>query len=729
MWSDSAASRGVKRFREESEDDEDWDVIARKKAREEEYNDSLLRSRESLADREASNLETYRYRYPAIFPHQIRLLRISPARFTSTLLLALKVMSLRTIQLEEFEFQALSYAWGDDKAEHLVQLCNLPTKESSGSAIRDLDRNVSILREYESFPIRQNLFHALRRIRLVDDYTWIWVDAICIDQSNDDEKSTQLPKMPQIYSCAYNVIAWLGEADGAGEDVNKAIDLIPNILNLKTLDLMLQNRLPDQQEAIRHWKSFGRLLQRSWFSRRWVIQEVACAWRLSVRLGEHILSWQDFADAVDLYSKNIDLIRALPGYASEDPPIEVEDEHQVGESSAMALIQMSRNIFWKEQGTRLMSRLMTLEALVSTASSFAVTDLRDIVYALLYLANDRNQSSIAHVSSTAQALRANYSLHVVDIFINFVGYCLQRSACLDIICRHWAMWPKTRCDIPYEGRTLPTWIGVAVHTKTVTAESSNLGDNLIGSAHHPIYNASRDTKMHVQISGPVLQADGVLLNLIYILSDPIAEGIVGNDCLKMLGWPGAVSNDVDEKIWRTLVANRGLSGTAAPTWYRRACALSLTMLEPDGHFDTTKLMREGHLPNTVVEYATRVHKATNNRRVFKSTSDSLAWAGVSSEPAQPLTGIGPQNLKRYDMVCVLFGCSVPVVVRQIIPKQRAGLRSRDHPSTDVILIGPCYVHGHMEGALFAEDPHMDGALFAEDPRNDIRGRTVTLNIH
>jgi hypothetical protein len=196
------------------------------------------------------------------------------------------------------------------------------------------------------------------------------------------------------------------------------------------------------------------------------------------------------------------------------------------------------------------------------------------------------------------------------------------------------------------------------------------------------------------------------------------DGIVDSGCLKMLGWPGAVSDDVDDKIWRTLVANRGPLGTAAPTRYRRACALSLTMLGPGGHLDTTKLMREDHLPSTVVEYASRVYKATRNRRVFKSTSDSLAWAGISSEPAESIIGIGPQDIKRYDMVCILFGCSVPVVVRQTMPKQHTGRWSRDYPSTDVVLIGTCYVHGQMEGALFADDP-----------RNCVRGRTVTLNIH
>ncbi|KAH7385588.1 heterokaryon incompatibility protein-domain-containing protein [Phaeosphaeria sp. MPI-PUGE-AT-0046c] len=675
----------------------------------------MATNREGLAGRASSAIETYRYRYPAILPNQIRLLRVAPGLFTSTLVLALKVVSLQKILDEEFEFQALSYAWGEDKAENIVQLSNLPSNES-GSATQDTDFDVSIWKRSETFPIRQNPFHALRRIRLVDSYTWVWVDAICMDQSNDDEKSEQLQKMLKIYSSAYNVIAWLGEDDGAGSDVCRAIDLIPNILNLKTLDLMLRNRLPNQQEALQHWKAFGRLLQRSWFSRHWVIQEVACAWRLSVRVGEHILSWQDFADAIDLYSKNIDIIRALPGYGTQDD--NGTGDHEVEESSAMALIEMSRNVFRREQDTRAMSRLMTLEMLVSTASGFAVTDLRDIVYALLYLANDRYQAAATRVSGRSQVLRADYSLHVVDIFINFVGHCLQRSGCLDVICRQWAMWPESRRDTTHEGRTLPTWIGVAVFAKTPTEALLHPMDNIVGTAQHRVYNASGEAKIHASISGSILQADGILLNLIYEVSDPIREGIVDDRCLRMLGWRGDVSEEVEENIWRTLVANRRSSGTIAPAWYRRACALALTMLEPNRHFDTTRLMTGNHLPSTVVEYASRVHKATSNRRVFHSTNNSLAWAGLLSESADSVVGLGPPNIKRHDMVCILFGCSVPVVLRQIVPRNNAELWSPDFPSTDVVLVGPCYVHGHME----------EGLLMKQDT-DRIRSKTVTLNLH
>jgi hypothetical protein len=69
--------------------------------------------------------------------------------------------------------------------------------------------------------------------------------------------------------------------------------------------------------------------------------------------------------------------------------------------------------------------------------------------------------------------------------------------------------------------------------------------------------------------------------------------------------------------------------------------------------------------------------------------------------AEITVGIGPHDIQRDDLVCVLFGCSVPVVVR---PKLHYA--SYSNPSVRgapiyATLIGPCYVHNYMEGEPFA----------------------------
>ncbi|KAH7081049.1 hypothetical protein FB567DRAFT_119060 [Paraphoma chrysanthemicola] len=258
----------------------------------------------------------------------------------------------------------------------------------------------------------------------------------------------------------------------------------------------------------------------------------------------------------------------------------VAEPNYAEDSRAMALMEISRNVFRKEPDTGVKSRLMTLEALVSTASPFAVTDLRDIVFALLYLANDRDDAIVSQISAVTQhAFGADYSEHPVDIFTAFMRYCLERSRCLDIIYIAWAMWPTSQRDIPYQKRTLPSWIGVAVYAKDTAEEQLIPTDSLVGTIQHSLYNASKGISMNAMVSKSVLQADGVLINLVHVTSDCIQDGILEDHCLRMLGWRGSLANDVEVKLWRTLVANRSLNGEKAPAWYRRAAALALALLD------------------------------------------------------------------------------------------------------------------------------------------------------
>ncbi|KAH7081048.1 heterokaryon incompatibility protein-domain-containing protein [Paraphoma chrysanthemicola] len=182
------------------------------------------------------------YCYSPLLPTEIRLLRITPGRVDTPLFLSLKIIPLDKVHAKVLEFQALSYAWGKNTFEYDVQLSDLPRAgETSNQAGSRVEKKNSP--KFRAFSIRQNLCNALQRIRLIDNYSWIWADAICIDQSNNIEKNQQIPKVPDIYSSAYNVIAWLGEGGSGSDDVGKAIDLIPHILNLKTLDLMLRGQL------------------------------------------------------------------------------------------------------------------------------------------------------------------------------------------------------------------------------------------------------------------------------------------------------------------------------------------------------------------------------------------------------------------------------------------------------------------------------------------------------
>jgi hypothetical protein len=129
----------------------------------------------------SSNNSTYVYENLA--PGSIRLLELLPGQKDSTL--ECKIITAR--KGEHLKYEALSYACGDPTPLHLVK------EQLSGALLH----------------IATNLHDALQRIRYENETRTLWVDAICIHQSNLDEKGHQVAHMGQIYRYAWRVIVWL----------------------------------------------------------------------------------------------------------------------------------------------------------------------------------------------------------------------------------------------------------------------------------------------------------------------------------------------------------------------------------------------------------------------------------------------------------------------------------------------------------------------------------------
>ena len=92
-------------------------------------------------------------------------------------------------------YDALSYAWGDPVYSESIQVC-----ESS---------NAERVSWY--LPVTRNLFEALLRLRSDDAPRTLWIDALCINQDDLEEKGHQVARMGRVYREASQVIVWLGE--------------------------------------------------------------------------------------------------------------------------------------------------------------------------------------------------------------------------------------------------------------------------------------------------------------------------------------------------------------------------------------------------------------------------------------------------------------------------------------------------------------------------------------
>lgn len=97
------------------------------------------------------------------------------------------------------EYEALSYTWGSIDKTHTIMIDN-----------------------YE-LPITENLFIALQHLRSAHQDRILWVDAICIDQENLEERGHQVGQMARIYRTAKRVLIWLGPAEDKTTPAVKAM--------------------------------------------------------------------------------------------------------------------------------------------------------------------------------------------------------------------------------------------------------------------------------------------------------------------------------------------------------------------------------------------------------------------------------------------------------------------------------------------------------------------------
>ncbi|RDW77958.1 hypothetical protein BP5796_05810 [Coleophoma crateriformis] len=192
----------------------------------------------------------------------------------------------------EVKFEALSWSWGAELPEYQI-LIRRGGKRQRKKASKDL-------------------VWALRYLRYQDKDRILWIDAICIDQQNVDEKNHQVQMMSQIYGYADRVCVWLGLDD---KESNMAINFIKKeILQLEQFDELCTNESNSEK-----WQSLLLLMQRQWFFRRWVVQEIALANDAMIYCGPDQISWKDFSVAVELFVEVETATHRLSEVMKKDP--------------------------------------------------------------------------------------------------------------------------------------------------------------------------------------------------------------------------------------------------------------------------------------------------------------------------------------------------------------------------------------------------------------------------
>ena len=208
-------------------------------------------------------------------------------------------------------YEAISYNWGtmDTTEEVLVDGCRKMVTKSV----------------YEILTSSSSLF--LPKL--------LWIDALCIDQNNDAEKSQQVPMMRRIYRSAIFTTVFLGQSPLPGNQGVAGRSTMPfRYDGLHPADEQTQTYFKDaqltfdllqefhvhQRNALRgndmtayqmfeglnivkskrrQWAALLKMLQHPWFERVWVVQEVALSTKVQVRYGDEIIDWETLAEGVE----------------------------------------------------------------------------------------------------------------------------------------------------------------------------------------------------------------------------------------------------------------------------------------------------------------------------------------------------------------------------------------------------------------------------------------------
>lgn len=192
-------------------------------------------------------------------------------------------------------YEALSYTWGDPTFSEALFL------------------NEGVVGTTKS------LSGALSHLAFPDRPRYIWADSVCINQANADERSTQVAIMGDIYRQAERVLVWLGPGN---ENTAKVFSFFRQIsarsedygINLR--DIKIDQRPwerpvtnPDHRHALDNIPTeyditgIDEFYSNPWFTRLWVVQEVALAREITLCCGPHEIPWQHFLAAASMKVK------------------------------------------------------------------------------------------------------------------------------------------------------------------------------------------------------------------------------------------------------------------------------------------------------------------------------------------------------------------------------------------------------------------------------------------
>ena len=196
--------------------------------------------------------------------------------------------------------------------------------------------------------------------------TYIWLDNLCINQEDTEEKNHQVPLIREIYHRAENVRICLEHS----YDASAANEFLAKLFRLSTfypLEELMNTFKLDKNS----WIALRRMYSQPFFSRVWIIQEVAVAQKVCVVHGPGILDWDLVSWGINLLSR-YEMVAFFSTLGEVDSPLLLDHA---------GVVSYTRLLLQKRKELRLADA-------IALCVHFRATDPRDKIFAVLGLVTD-----------------------------------------------------------------------------------------------------------------------------------------------------------------------------------------------------------------------------------------------------------------------------------------------------------------------------------------------------
>jgi hypothetical protein len=318
-------------------------------------------------------------------------------------------------------YEAISYTWGSGPKDHLVFLDGrwLPTSQK----VRQ------ILEGRASYWTER----------------WLWIDSLCIDQTNSQEKNSQVRIMGDIYQTADRVVVWLEDSNLSPSKVTLAMFLLENIKFVVTRYQEYGPMLDPISMLVgtkAMWEALSELVSHPYWQRVWILQEIAKAKKVHLRCGERYTDWNSFWPMVFLLS--------------QDPANEIVARNCLllnASNEGLARGVMQIVVIASLQQTSNEAGLLDIKDCLARTNRCAATDPRDKIFALHSMAKWHSKQD-----KILEPL-PDYSASVELVYIRTAQYLLSTDPGF-VLC-HSGIGSPRQFDLEDMPSWVPDWTSIS----------------------------------------------------------------------------------------------------------------------------------------------------------------------------------------------------------------------------------------------------------------------------